>query len=102
MVGAKGFEPSTSWSRTSKQISLSRCPGVTYGISSPRSDGQVGQVNGHKSDFGPTQSMTSPEAVKRTAAGGRSKSLPFGVHANLAMVFEIMAMNSKAFSHAAT
>jgi hypothetical protein len=29
MVGANGFEPSTSWSRTSGQNHISRCPGVT-------------------------------------------------------------------------
>ena len=33
MVGANGFEPSTSWSRTSGQNHISRCPGVTYWIS---------------------------------------------------------------------
>src|SRR5258708_7069285 len=33
MVGAKGFEPSTSWSRTSGQNHISRCPGVTYWFS---------------------------------------------------------------------
>jgi hypothetical protein len=32
MVGAKGFEPSTSWSRTKNKNHLSRCPGVSYGI----------------------------------------------------------------------
>ncbi len=34
MVGANGFEPSTSWSRTSGQNHISRCPGVTYWFSS--------------------------------------------------------------------
>jgi hypothetical protein len=33
VVGAKGFEPSTSWSRTSGQNHISRCPGVTYWLS---------------------------------------------------------------------
>jgi hypothetical protein len=33
VVGANGFEPSTSWSRTSGQNHISRCPGVTYWIS---------------------------------------------------------------------
>ena len=33
MVGAKGFEPSTSWSRTSGQNHISRCHGVTYWFS---------------------------------------------------------------------
>jgi len=33
VVGAKGFEPSTSWSRTSGQNHISRCPGVTYWFS---------------------------------------------------------------------
>ena len=33
LVGANGFEPSTSWSRTSGQNHISRCPGVTYWFS---------------------------------------------------------------------
>ena len=33
MVGAKGFEPSTSWSRTRDKNHLSRCPGVSYSFS---------------------------------------------------------------------
>jgi hypothetical protein len=33
VVGAKGFEPSTSWSRTSGKNHISRCPGVTYWFS---------------------------------------------------------------------
>src|SRR6267378_1944942 len=33
VVGANGFEPSTSWSRTSGQNHISRCPGVTYWFS---------------------------------------------------------------------
>jgi hypothetical protein len=33
MVGAKGFEPSTSWSRTRNKNHLSRCPGVSYSFS---------------------------------------------------------------------
>ena len=33
VVGANGFEPSTSWSRTRDRIHLSHCPGVTYGFS---------------------------------------------------------------------
>jgi len=32
-VGAKGFEPSTSWSRTRNKKHLSRCPGASYGFS---------------------------------------------------------------------
>jgi hypothetical protein len=44
MVGAKGFEPSTSWSRTSNQIHLSRCPGVTYRFSSRSLLDKFGQV----------------------------------------------------------
>ena len=33
MAGAKGFEPSTSWSRTRDKNHLSRCPGVSYSFS---------------------------------------------------------------------
>ena len=33
VVVANGFEPSTSWSRTSGQNHISRCPGVTYWFS---------------------------------------------------------------------
>src|SRR5438876_8542521 len=33
VVGANGFEPSTSWSRTSGQNHISRCPGVIYWFS---------------------------------------------------------------------
>ena len=33
VVGAKGFEPSTSCSRTRNKNHLSRCPGVTYSFS---------------------------------------------------------------------
>ena len=33
LVGASGFEPPSSWSRTSGQNHISRCPGVTYWFS---------------------------------------------------------------------
>jgi len=33
VVGASGFEPPASWSRTRNQINLGRCPGVSYGFS---------------------------------------------------------------------
>src|ERR1700688_2044137 len=33
MVGGIGFEPTASWSRTSGQNHISRCPGVTYWFS---------------------------------------------------------------------
>jgi hypothetical protein len=32
VVGAKGFEPSTSWFRTRDKNDLSRCVGVSYGF----------------------------------------------------------------------
>ena len=44
MVGAKGFEPSTSWSRTSGQNHISRCPGVTYWFSGRSLMDKSGQV----------------------------------------------------------
>jgi hypothetical protein len=34
VVGAKGFEPSTSWSRTRATKILNALPGVAYGIQS--------------------------------------------------------------------
>jgi hypothetical protein len=58
VVGAKGFEPSTSWSRTRNQIYLGRCPGVSYGFSG-RSQldkfGQVFQTFGANAFFYPTE-----------------------------------------------
>ena len=44
VVGAKGFEPSTSWSRTREKIYLSRCPGVSYGFSGRSQLDKFGQV----------------------------------------------------------
>jgi hypothetical protein len=44
VVGAKGFEPSTSWSRTSGQNHISRCPGVTYWFSGRSLMDKSGQV----------------------------------------------------------
>ncbi len=44
MVGANGFEPSTSWSRTSGQNHISRCPGVTYWFSGRSLLDKSGQV----------------------------------------------------------
>jgi len=44
VVGAKGFEPSTSWSRTRNKNHLSRCPGVSYGSSSRSLLDKFGQV----------------------------------------------------------
>jgi hypothetical protein len=44
MVGANGFEPSTSWSRTSRQNHISRCPGVTYAFSGRSLMDKSGQV----------------------------------------------------------
>jgi hypothetical protein len=44
MVGAKGFEPSTSWSRTSGHNHISRCPGVTYVPSRRSQIDKFGQV----------------------------------------------------------
>src|SRR2546429_4337172 len=44
MVGTNGFEPSTSWSRTSGQNHISRCPGVTYGFSGRSMKDKSGQA----------------------------------------------------------
>jgi hypothetical protein len=44
MVGANGFEPSTSWSRTSGQNHISRCPGVTYWFSGRSLMDKAGQA----------------------------------------------------------
>jgi len=44
MVEANGFEPSTSWSRTSGQNHISRCPGVTYWFSGRSQMDKSGQV----------------------------------------------------------
>src|SRR5258705_14025607 len=44
VVGAKGFEPSTSWSRTRNKNHLSRCPGVSYGSLGRSLLDQFGQV----------------------------------------------------------
>ena len=44
VVGANGFEPSTSWSRTSGQNHISRCPGVTYWFSGRSLMDKSGQV----------------------------------------------------------
>src|SRR3982074_2124050 len=44
VVGANGFEPSTSWSRTSGQNHISRCPGVTYWFSGRSLLDKSGQV----------------------------------------------------------
>jgi len=44
VVGAKGFEPSTSWSRTSGNNHRSRCPGVTYRFSGRSLMDKSGQV----------------------------------------------------------
>jgi hypothetical protein len=44
-VGASGFEPPTSWSRTSGQNHISRCPGVTYRFSSRSQMDKFGQVS---------------------------------------------------------
>jgi hypothetical protein len=44
MVGAKGFEPSTSWSRTRDKNHLSRCPGVSYSFSGRSLLDKFGQV----------------------------------------------------------
>ena len=44
VVGAKGFEPSTSWSRTSGKNHISRCPGVTYWCSGRFLMDKSGQV----------------------------------------------------------
>ena len=44
MVGASGFEPPTSWSRTSGQNHISRCPGVTYRFSGWALMDKFGQV----------------------------------------------------------
>ena len=44
MVGAKGFEPSTSWSRTRRANNLSRCPGVTCGFLGRSQMDKFGQV----------------------------------------------------------
>jgi hypothetical protein len=46
VVGAKGFEPSTSWSRTSGKNHISRCPGVTYAFSGRSLMDKSGQVIG--------------------------------------------------------
>ncbi len=40
----EGFEPSTSWSRTSGQNHISRCPGVTYWFSGRSRMDKSGQV----------------------------------------------------------
>ena len=45
LVGASGFEPPTSWSRTRNQINLSRCPGVSYGFSGRSLLDKFGQVS---------------------------------------------------------
>jgi hypothetical protein len=44
MVGANGFEPSTSWSRTRDKNDISRCPGVTYNFSGRSLLDKFGQV----------------------------------------------------------
>jgi hypothetical protein len=44
MVGAKGFEPSTSWSRTRNREYISRCPGVSYDFSGRSQIDKFGQV----------------------------------------------------------
>src|SRR5690242_18136990 len=44
VVGAKGFEPSTSWSRTRDKNHLSRCPGVSYSFSGRSLLDKFGQV----------------------------------------------------------
>src|ERR1700693_1375693 len=44
VVGASGFEPPTSWSRTSGQNHISRCPGVTYRFSGRSLLDKFGQV----------------------------------------------------------
>jgi hypothetical protein len=44
VVGAKGFEPSTSWSRTRDKNHLSRCLGVTYRFSGRSLLDKFGQV----------------------------------------------------------
>jgi hypothetical protein len=49
VVGAKGFEPSTSWSRTSGQNHISRCPGVTYWFSGRSLMDKSGQVIAERS-----------------------------------------------------
>jgi len=46
VVGAKGFEPSTSWSRTRNKNHLSRCPGVAYRFSARSLLDKFGQVPG--------------------------------------------------------
>jgi transposase InsO family protein len=44
VVGAKGFEPSTSWSRTRNRKHISRCPGVSYDLSGRSQIDKFGQV----------------------------------------------------------
>src|SRR5260370_7671418 len=44
VVGANGFEPSASWSRTSGQNHISRCPGVPYWFSGRSLMDKSGQV----------------------------------------------------------
>jgi hypothetical protein len=51
VVGAKGFEPSTSWSRTSGQNHISRCPGVTYWFSGRSQMDKSGQVIAECADY---------------------------------------------------
>ncbi len=58
MVGASGFEPPTSWSRTRKRSNLSRCPGVTYGFSGRSQLDEFGQVSQRES----TKRMDLPSA----------------------------------------
>jgi len=68
VVGAKGFEPSTSWSQTRDKIHLSRSPGVSYSFSSRSLLGKFGQVPLNR--FGADWiSFSGPDAFGQIFAG---------------------------------
>jgi hypothetical protein len=69
MVGAKGFEPSTSWSRTRNKNHLSRCPGVSCGFLSRSLLDKFGQVRQHSASL-PCGALIAHNCGRYCATGG--------------------------------
>jgi hypothetical protein len=75
VVGASGFEPPTSWSRTSGQINLSRCAGVTCSFSGRSQLDKFGQAPRNFGQFA-SRVQNSRTGLPRIKRGWRTSSQP--------------------------